>query len=156
MNVEPALLTACSGFLLSTLWMDLIFDIQVRGRRGELPEPVLASIADYYRRATTTSKPMSLLIAVVMLILLCALGIQAFRGDDPGWLLIVSAPLAGGPILLAITRVVPNAMRLGGRSDTSSEQTRLSRSIFQDHVLCFASMLTFLVLWVIRSTGVFG
>ncbi|MEV6426292.1 hypothetical protein [Nocardia sp. NPDC051463] len=99
---------------------------------------------------------MSLLIAGVMLILLCALGIQGFRGDDPDWLRILSALLAGGPILLALTRVVPNAVRLGRRCDTCAEQTRLSRSIFRDHVLCFAHVLTFLVLWVIRSTGAFG
>ena len=72
------LMTACSGFLLAVLWMDLIFDAQVLGhrRRIELPEPVLASIASYYRRATTTSRPMSYLIALVMVVLLGALGFQ--------------------------------------------------------------------------------
>ena len=65
------LLTACSGFLLAVLWMDLIFDVQVHRNKGaELPEPVLASIAAYYHRATTTSRPMSRLIVLVMLILL--------------------------------------------------------------------------------------
>ena len=80
------LLTACSGFLFAVLWMDLIFDIQVFGHRGageELPEPVLASIAGYYHRATTTSRPMSRLIALVMVILLGALGFQATRGSRP-------------------------------------------------------------------------
>ena len=62
--------------------MDLIFDSQVRGcAGGELPEPILASIADYYRRATTTSRPMSRLIAVVMVILLGALVFRGLRGQ---------------------------------------------------------------------------
>ena len=79
---------ACGGFLLAVLWMDLIFDIQVRGVRGdELPEPVLASIAGYYHRATTTSRPMSHLIAAVMVILLGALVFRALRGHDPVWLI---------------------------------------------------------------------
>ena len=52
-----------------------MFDSQVLSHRGsdELPEPVLASIAGYYHRATTTSRPMSHLIAVVMAILLGSL-----------------------------------------------------------------------------------
>ena len=89
------LMTACSGFLLAVLWMDLIFDAQVLGhrRRIELPEPVLASIASYYRRATTTSRPMSYLIALVMVVLLGALGFQAIWRHDPGWLAITSAIL---------------------------------------------------------------
>ncbi|MBV8966429.1 MAG: hypothetical protein JO191_09670, partial [Mycobacteriaceae bacterium] len=55
-------LTACAGFLLAVLWMDLIFDTQVVAHdraAGELPESVLASIASYYHRATTSSRPMS-------------------------------------------------------------------------------------------------
>ncbi len=102
MSVAEGLLLACSGFLLAVLWMDLIFDSQVRGERGEqLPEPVLASISDYYRRATTTSRPMSRLIAAVMAILLGALVFRGLRGHDPVWLIVVSAALAVVPILLA-------------------------------------------------------
>src|SRR5215469_350277 len=100
MSVVATLLTACGGFLLAVLWMDLIFDVQALGNRSagaELPEPVLASIAGYYHRATTTSRPMSRLIALVMLILLGALGFQATRGHDPGWLLVTSAILTGVP-----------------------------------------------------------
>ena len=78
-------------------------------RADELPEPVLASIADYYRRATTTSRPMSRLIAVVMVILLGGLVFQGVRGHDPVWLTAMSAALAGVPILLALIRTVPNA-----------------------------------------------
>ena len=130
--------------------MDLIFDAQVLGhrRRTELPEPVLASIASYYRRATTTSRPMSYLIALVMVVLLGALGFQAMWGHDPGWLAITSAILAGFPILLAVLRTVPNAVRLGTRVGGAAEQTRLARSIFRDHVVCLGCVVAFLVLRV--------
>jgi hypothetical protein len=83
--------------------MDLIFDAQVlTHRRAEdsLPEPVLASIAGYYHRATTTSRPMSHVIALVMVILLSALAFRAAYGRDPGWLVVTSAVLAGLPIQL--------------------------------------------------------
>jgi hypothetical protein len=130
--------------------MDLIFDSQVLRHRGthELPEAVLDSIAGYYHRATTTSRPMSHLIAVVMVILLGALGFRVVVRDDPGWLLIVSAVLAGVPILLALIRTVPNAVRLGNRTGTTAEQSRLARSICRDHLLCLGCMSAFLVLWL--------
>lgn len=149
------LLTACSGFLLAVLWMDLIFDVQVHREKGaELPEPVLASIAAYYHRATTTSRPMSRLIVLVMLILLGALGFQAVRGHDPGWLLVTSAILAAVPMLLALIRTVPSAVRLGQRSDGPPEQSRLARAIYRDHLVCAGSMLAFLVLWVAHSVAI--
>jgi hypothetical protein len=131
--------------------MDLIFDSQVLRHRGSdgLPEPVLASIAGYYRRATTTSRPMSLLIAVVMVVLLGALGFRFAFGVDPVWLLTVAAVLAGVPILLATLRTVPNAVRLGARADDLAEQSRLARAIGRDHLFCLASMTAFLVLWVV-------
>jgi hypothetical protein len=153
-SVLAPLLTACSGFLLAVLWMDLIFDVQVCKHREvgeELPGPVLTSIAAYYHRATTTSRPMGRLIASVMVILLGALAFQATRGNDPGWLLVGSAILAGIPILLALTHTVPYAVRLGKRGDNSSQQSRLARSIFRDHLTCAACMLTFLVLWLTQT-----
>jgi hypothetical protein len=130
--------------------MDLIFDVQVLRHRGtdELPEPVLASIAAYYHRATTTSRPMSYLIALVMVILLGALGFAWLRGDDPIWLLAVATILAAGPIVLAMARTFPNAVRLGTRTDGMVEQSRLARAICWDHLLCLASMSTFLALWI--------
>ena len=151
MSVATSLLTACSGFLFAVLWMDLMFDAQVladRRRNADLPEPVLSSIAGYYRRAVTGSRPMSRLIAVVMMVLLAALGFRAARGHDPGWLVAASALLAGTPVLLALTRTVPNAARLGSRSGGAADQSALARSIWRDHLACAACMLTFLVLWV--------
>lgn len=156
MTVVPGLLVACSGFLLAVLWMDLIFDSQVGRptRRGEqLPETTLASIAGYYRRATTTSQPMGRLIAMVMLVLLGALAVEAVSGTTPGWLLICSAVLGGGPILLAGVRTVPNAVRLGRRTDSPDEQTRLALAIYRDHIACFVGIAAFLVLWLGHLAG---
>jgi hypothetical protein len=137
--------------------MDLIFDVQVLRHRSagdELPEAVLASIAAYYHRATTTSRPMSRLIVFVMLILLGALGFQAARGHDPAWLLVLSAGLAGIPMMVALTQTVPNAVRLGQREDSPAEQTHLARSICRDHLICAGSMFAFLVLWAAYATAI--
>nr|WP_234793496.1 hypothetical protein [Mycolicibacterium porcinum] len=141
---------AGSGFLIAVLWMDLIFDVQVlpHRRSAELPEPVLASIAGYYRRATTTSRPMSLLIAAVMAILLAALAFRAFDGAGAGWLTALFAILAGAPVLLALLRTVPNAVALGSRTGSPCEQTRLARAVCRDHLICLTSMAAFLALWL--------
>jgi hypothetical protein len=130
--------------------MDLLFDTQVlRHRRANvLPESVLDSISAYYHRATTTSRPMSHLIALVMVILLSALGFRAVRGSDSGWLLVVSGVLAGIPILLALVRTVPNAVGLGNRVGTPAERSRLARAICLDHLVCLVLMSAFLVVWV--------
>jgi heme/copper-type cytochrome/quinol oxidase subunit 4 len=146
-DAAALLLTACGGFLVAVLWMDLIFDVQVLGQRGrsELPDSVLASIATYYHRATTTSRPMSFLIALVMVVLLGALGFQAVRGDEAGWSIILSAIVSGVAVLLALLRTVPNAVRLGNRADATAEQTRLARAIFRDHVVCLGCIVAFLV-----------
>jgi len=148
------ILTACAGFLLAVLWMDLMFDTQAGLRGADPDESDVASIAAYYRRATTTSQPMGTLIAVVMGVLLVCLGIEAWRGERPTWVLIASAVLAGGPILVALLRTVPSAVRLGRRSDTPAEQSRLARAIYRDHLVCLAGMALFLLLWlpvVVRS-----
>jgi hypothetical protein len=97
---------------------------------------------------------MSRLIAVVMVVLLAALGFRAARGHDPGWLVTASAVLAGAPVLLALTHTVPNAVRLGSRSGTPTDQSALARSIWRDHLVCAACMLAFLVLWVAHSSVV--
>jgi hypothetical protein len=155
--VMASMLTACSGFLFAVLWMDLIFDVQVlRHRKAttELPEAVLACIAAYYHRATTTSRPMGRLIVLVMLTFLGTLVLQAARGHDPGWLLVTSAPLAGIPVMLALTHTVPDAVQLGRRTDSPTEQTRLARSICRDHLLSAACMLTFLILWVADGAAI--
>ena len=87
-----------------------------------------------------------------MVILLGALGFRWIAGDDPGWLLIASAVLAGVPILLALIRTVPNAVRLGNRAGSPIELSRLARSICRDHLTCLACMSAFLVLWVVTAS----
>jgi hypothetical protein len=154
MSAGISLLTACGGFLLAVLWMDLMFDAQVltgRPADGELPESVLDSIAGYYRRAVTESRPLSHLIAVVMATLLGALALRVVRGHDPAWLLALSIVLSVGPILLVAVRTVPNAARLGNRSGSPSAQTALARSIWRDHLACLAAVSTFLVLWLAHA-----
>lgn len=151
-----SLLTACGGFLFAVLWMDLIFDVQVlrfRSSPADLPEPVLASVAAYYHRATTTSRPMNRLIAAVMVVLLGALTYESARGPEPWWLLVLSAVLAGAPVMLALTQTVPDAVRLGRRGDGPAEQTRLARSICRDHLVCAGCMCGFLALWLVGGAA---
>ena len=54
------------------------------------------------------------------------------------------------PILPAVLRTVPNAVRLGKREGHAAEQTRLARAVLLDHLLCAIGMGTFLALWVSR------
>ncbi|MGZ6640018.1 MAG: hypothetical protein ACXVII_45335, partial [Solirubrobacteraceae bacterium] len=88
--------TAGAGFLLAVLWFDLMFDVQALFHRGRgLPEDTLASIAGYYRRVTTTARPMNRLVAAVMLATIGAIVAQIVRGDRPPWVGWVSLVLAG-------------------------------------------------------------
>jgi len=153
--MTSALLVAGGGFLLAVLWMDLMFDVQVlrHGQRGELPEPVLASIAAYYRRVTTSARPMGHLVGAVMVSTLIALAVQIAAGGEPRWVGLASLPLACGPILLAFVRVLPNAVRLGARSDPPARQSALARSICRDHLLCFGGILGFVVLQLCGARG---
>ncbi len=138
--------TAGAGFLLAVLWFDLMFDIQVRGQGGpELPEGSLASIAGYYGRVTTSARPMNRLIATVMLGTLAGIVVEIAEGDSPRWVAWVSLALAAAPILLAGARTVPSAVRLGSRRDTIEAQSALARSIFRQHLICFASIAALLV-----------
>ena len=154
-SMSSLIVSACGGFLLAVLWMDLMFDVQVlrypRPTR-ELPENVLGSIAAYYRRATTDARPMTHLITVVMLIGIATLLVQAFTSDGPRWPAFASLALAGGPIGLAAVRIVPNAIRLGARTDSAQQQTELARSICRDHLLCLASVAAFLAVQLSAAT----
>jgi hypothetical protein len=141
---------ACAGFLIAVLWMDLMFDSQVLRHRGaeELPETVLSSIAGYYRHATTTSRPMSHLIALVMAVLVGSLAFAWISGPAAVWPLAVASVLAAGPILLAMLRTVPHAVRLGARTGDPAGQTRLARAVCVDHLVCLACLVAFLVVWL--------
>ena len=142
-----AFVAAGAGFLLAVLWFDLMFDVQVRGHRDAvLPEAVLASIAGYYARVTTASRPMNLLIAAVMVATLAGVVVQIADGDDPHWVAWASLPLGAFAIGLARTRTVPAAVRLGRRADPPDRQSALARSILGDHLACFVAIGALLVL----------
>lgn len=142
-----AFVTAGAGFLLAVLWFDLMFDVQVRGHRGAiLPEEALASIASYYRRVTTTSRPMNRLVATAMAATLAAIVVQIARGDGPAWVGWASAALVLAAVALAASHTVPSAVRLGTRRDPADRQSALARAIYRDHIGCVAAIATVLVL----------
>jgi hypothetical protein len=142
-----AFVTAGAGFLLAVLWFDLMFDVQVLGHRGrELPEEVLASIAGYYRRVTTAARPMSRLIAAVMLATLAGIGVEIASTEERLWVAAVSLSLALPPILLAGLGILPRAVRLGARIDPLERQSALARSIFHGHLLCVTAFTAVLAL----------
>jgi hypothetical protein len=143
-----AVVTAGSGFLLAVLWFDLMFDVQALrvGGDEEVPEPVLVSIAAYYRRVTTTAQPMSRLIVVAMIVTLAGIVVEIARGEVATWLGWVSLVLAAAPILLASLRTVPSAARLGSRADDVARQSALARAIGRQHLFCFSSIAVLLIL----------
>ena len=145
-----ALLAAAGGFLLSTLWFDLMFDVQVYGRPLPLPEPIVASIAAYYRRVTTDANPMQLLVAVAMAVAVLG-SIWAVRFAGHRGLRWAGLVTCATPIALAAARVFPNAVLLGQRSLPLADQSALARSIFVDHVICVACILPFLCIQVLLS-----
>ena len=147
-----SVVAAGAGFLLAVLWFDLMFDVQVlRHPAGELPEPVLASIAAYYRRVTTDARPMSRLVAAAMLTTVVAILVQLIRGDAPRWVSAVSAVTALVPIGLAGARTLPNAVRLGARRDSVPAQSSLARSVCRDHLFCVAGIATLLLVQLIAA-----
>jgi hypothetical protein len=134
----------CGGFLLAVLWFDLMFDVQVLGApAGPLPEEALASIAAYYARVTTAADPMGNLVGLVMVVAVLGTGAQLVRRTIPRPLAAVALVASTAPIALASARIVPNAARLGTRSDTLELQSELARAICYEHIACFASMLVF-------------
>ncbi len=141
-----AFVTAGAGFLLAVLWFDLMFDVQVIAHRDrELPEETLASIAAYYARVTTATRPMNRLIALVMLATLAAIVVEIVGGDGQPWVPWASLALAASPIALAGAHTVPGAVRLGSRRDPAAEQSALARTIWREHVLCALAIAGVLV-----------
>ena len=144
-----SVVTAGAGFLLAVLWFDLMHDVQVRGHAaGEVPEPVLASIAAYYRRVTTEARPMNRLVAMAMVVTLAGLVVEAGGDASPAWAIAVSFAAAGVPILVAMLRTVPSAVRLGRGDDPVDVQSRLARRIHADHWFCLAGIALVLVLQI--------
>lgn len=146
--------TAGGGFLLAVLWFDLMFDVQVRGHDGDvLPERVLASIAGYYRRVTTDARPMNRFVSIGMLVTLAGLAGEAVTGE-PGLVWVAaSACLAVPPIVLAGTRVFPNAVRLATRADDTATQSAIAREIHRDHWYCFVSIFGLLAVQALAAVA---
>jgi hypothetical protein len=81
-----------------------------------------------------------------MLITVVSCVVQVARAPAGRGRALVALLLAAAPVTLAAARVLPNAIRLGARSDTLAVQRGLARAIWRDHVCCFFSILAFLVL----------
>jgi hypothetical protein len=136
-----AFVAAGAGFLLAVLWLDLMFDVQARdATRGGVAAPALTSVRTYYARVTTAARPMNRLIAAAMLATLAAIVIEIARGTGPAWLPWVSLALAGSAIVLAATRTVPAAVRLGTGREDADAATALARRVLAEHLYCFAAI----------------
>jgi hypothetical protein len=142
-----AFVTAGAGFLLAVLWFDLMFDVQVlRHRAGDVPDGALTAVSAYYRRVTTSARPMNLLVGAVMAATLAAIVAQIAADDAPSWAGWTSLALAAGAIGLAATHTFPTAVRLGTGTDSVDLQARLARSIGRDHLVCLAAMVSVLTI----------
>jgi hypothetical protein len=144
----PMVLTTGAGFLLAVLWFDLMFDVQARRLDDADGDARLASIADYYRRVTIEAYPANRLVGLVMLITVAGSVVQLVRAPAGRGRALVALLLVAVPVALAATRVLPNAMRLGARTDTLPVQRELARAIWRDHVCCVIAILAFLALQV--------
>src|SRR6185503_6229458 len=104
-HLMTAFVTSGAGFLLAVLWFDLMFDVQVLrnpARRGALD-----SVSAYYRRVTTTARPMNLLVGAVMAGTLAAVVAQVVGDEAPDWAAWASLALAGTAIGLAAVHTFP-------------------------------------------------
>ena len=141
-----AFVAAGAGFLAAVVWFDLMFDVQVLAHRDAavLPEPVLASIAGYYRRVTTEGAPMNLLVAFGMAATVAAAAVEVADGLEPRWLAWTSLALIVGAAGWGRFRTVPNAARLGARRRPPDVQSALARQVCRDHVILFGVLLVLL------------
>ena len=139
-----AFVAGSSGFLLAVLWFDLMFDVQAIGHGPQLPERVLASTAAYYRRVTTDSRPMSLLVVAAMFATFAGIAVEITSASEPRWVAWVSLALALTGIAPALLRTVPAAVRLGARADDVERQSALARSILHEHLVSFAAIAALL------------
>ncbi|MEO6027340.1 MAG: hypothetical protein ABIR79_10790 [Candidatus Binatia bacterium] len=142
----PVLLGAGGGFLAAVLWFDLMFDVQALRLDEPDGDARLTSMADYYRRVTIEAFPAGHMVATVMLLTITGSVVQWWR--SPSWRAFLAVLLVTAPVTLAGRRIIPNAQRLGRRSDPPPEQRALARRIWRDHVVCFVCVVTFLVLQV--------
>ena len=117
------------------LWFDLMFDVQLLGRRASNEEAV-TSISSYYRRVTTEARPMNRLVALVMVVTLASIVTELARGTRPTVVWWICLALTVVPVSLAGAHTVPSAVRLGTRRDDRERQLAIARSILRDHLIC--------------------
>jgi hypothetical protein len=141
-----AFVTAGAGFLLAVLWFDLMFDVQAMRLRASAAEDALASVSGYYRRVTTTARPMNVLVGAVMAALLGAIIAQIVGGDDPEWVGWASLALAAPAIAVAGAHTFPAAVRLGAAQDSFPARLRLARAIGRDHAACLVAITAVLAI----------
>jgi hypothetical protein len=140
------LLAAGAGFLLAVLWFDLMFDVQARRLDDADGAARLTSIADYYRRVTIEAYPANRLVGLVMLITVASGVVRVVRVPAGRGRALVALALVVVPVALAALRILPNAMRLGARTDALAAQRALARAIWRDHLVCFIAIVAFLAL----------
>jgi hypothetical protein len=140
-----AVATAGAGFLLAVLWFDLMFDVQVRGRRPASPEAI-ASIEAYYRRVTLQAHPMNRLVAAVMLVTVVALAVEVVEGDGARWASIASLVLVLAAAGLALGHTFGNGARLGSGRRSAAEKEALARLMLRDHLLCLPAIVATIAL----------
>jgi len=131
-----ALAAAGAGFLAAVLWFDLMFDVQLLGRRRRDEAGAVALSAAYYRRVTTDAAPMNYLVAAVMFVTLAALGAEVAGDEVPAATAWASLALVLPAIAVALLHTVPAAVRLGTGDDGPAERASLARAILRDHLLC--------------------
>jgi hypothetical protein len=142
-------LLASGAFLLAVLLMDLTFDLQAAGRppRGNpLPEGALASIAGYYRRIVTEAALIRAAVAAAIFLTVGGSLVQVVRSDAAWWRRVTPVILCGGAAALAFLRILPDAARLGSRTDPVEMQSALASAILRDHVVCVLAMGGFVVI----------
>jgi hypothetical protein len=147
-----ALAGSGAGFLLAVLWFDLMFDVQARGHSArDVPAGVRASIAAYYARVTTASRPMNRLIALAMVTTIGASAGELVRSDLPVWRALAALVLTVVAVAIAALRTVGNAVRLGQETDDAEQQSRLVHMILRDHVVCFGAISAVLLLLLLPA-----
>src|SRR5260370_39598664 len=84
---------------------------------------------------------MNRLVALVMVLTLAAICAEIVLGENRWWIGWGSLALAGSGFVLAITRTVPNAVRLGRGNDSPEQQTTRARAIYRDNLISLGGMM---------------
>lgn len=146
-----AVAAAGAGFLLAVLWFDLMFDVQVRGRREPAPDAI-ASIEAYYRRVTLQATPMNRLVALVMVATIATLAVEVVQDDAPKWASVSSLVLVAAAAGLALGHTFGNGARLGGGRRSAGEKQALARLMLRDHLLCLPAIVATVVLQLVFAS----